>query len=254
MFHLIISPYNDQAMRSFLTNPVRFDRRFRTHQRGFTIVELSVVLIIIGLILGTVSIAKDVQRNAVYQRIASDFVQGWAIAYDRFHDGNGVPPGDNAAAPTGRVAGAVDTPLCGAALIAVMQAAGIAMPQGRTEGSPDLYAYLDSNGNPQQVQVCFENVSWSEPDAVPGNFVVRQRNVMVLRNLTPALANLLDNQFDTVVDARFGRLREQGQAANLGAAGIPWGTDERTAFGDNVPTARDESQVAVMLAYLRMSR
>lgn len=223
-------------------------------ERGFTIVELSVVLVIIGLILGTVSIAKDVQRNAVYQRIASDFVQGWAIAYDRFYDGNGIAPGDTAAAPTGRVAGAANTALCGANLIATMQAAGIAMPEGRTAGTPDRYAYLDSNGNPQELQVCFQNVRWSEPGAAPGAFVVRQRNVMELRNLTPALANMLDSQFDTVVDARFGRLREQAQAAGTGAAGIAWAVDERTAFGTALPTALDESQVAVMQAYLLMSR
>jgi hypothetical protein len=93
-----------------------------------------------------------------------------------------------------------------------MQAASIAMPEGRTAGNPDRYAYLDSNGNPQELRVCFHYVRWSEPSAVPGAFVVRQRNVMELRNVTPSLANMLDSQFDTVVDARFGRLREQGRA------------------------------------------
>ena len=35
-------------------------------QGGFTLVEMAVVLVIIGLILGAVSIGKDVQRNAEY--------------------------------------------------------------------------------------------------------------------------------------------------------------------------------------------
>lgn len=231
-----------------------FTCRRASDQHGFTIVELSVVLVIIGIILGTVVIARDVQRNAVYQRITSDFVQGWAIAYEQFYAGTGVAPGDNAAAPTGRVAGAADTPLCGAALIGAMQAAGITMPQGRTEGSPDRYAYLDSNGNPQEVQVCFENVQWSEPAAVPGNFVARRRNVMVLANLTPALGNLLDHQIDAVVDARFGRLRSPALANSAAAESSPWPVDERSAFGSIVPTALDESQVAVFAGLLQMSR
>lgn len=241
-------------MRPSSTLPARAVGRRSAYQTGFTIVELSVVLVVIGLILGTVTIAKSVQRNAVYQRIAGDFVQGWAIAYDRFYDGNGIPPGDNAAAPTGRVAGAANTPLCGAALISAMQAAGVSLPQGRTEGVPDRYVYLDSNGNPQEVQVCFQNVAWSEPGAAPGTFVIRQRNVMMLLNLTPSLARLIDNQFDTVVDARFGRLREQAQAASVAAASVGWSADDRFAFGQAAPTALDESQVAVMLAYLQMSR
>ena len=56
----------------------------RAHpSRGFTLLELSVVLVIIGLIIGAVTIGKDVQRNAAYQRIATEFVQGWAIGYDK---------------------------------------------------------------------------------------------------------------------------------------------------------------------------
>lgn len=117
-------------------------------QRGFTLLELSVVLVVIGLIIGAVTIGRDVQRNAVYQRIAGDFVQGWAIAYDRFYDGAGRPPGDSATAPTGMVGGATATPLCGVALQNAMQAAGVEMPAGRTEGHADRYVYQDSNGKP----------------------------------------------------------------------------------------------------------
>ena len=40
--------------------------------RGFTLVELAIVLAVIGLIIGAVAIAKDVQRNAEYQKVAKD--------------------------------------------------------------------------------------------------------------------------------------------------------------------------------------
>ena len=226
----------------------------RRASRGFTLVELAVVLVVIGLIIGAVTIGRDLQRNAVYQRIANDFVQGWAIAYDRFYDGTGRPPGDSATAPTGKVNAAADTPLCGDDLRAAMQAAGVELPQGRAEGSADRYVYLDSNGIPHELQVCFENVSWSEPDATPGNYVVRPRNVLVLRATTPALATLLDGDFDGVVDARFGRLREQSQAALTTGTAANWSVDERMAYGSTTATSLDESQVAEVNGYLKMSR
>ncbi len=225
------------------------------HPKGFTLVELAVVLVIIGLIIGAVTIGKDLQRNAVYQRISNDFVQGWAIAYDRFYDGTGRPPGDSASAPTGKVNGtSAPAALCDSDLRSAMQAAGVEMPQGRTEGSADLYVYLDSNGNPQQLQVCFANVSWSEPGATAGTYVVRPRNVMVLNSMTPALASLLDSNFDTIVDARFGNLRETTVAANITAGSVAWSVDDRMAYGSTTATALDESQVAVVNGYLKMSR
>lgn len=38
-------------------------------QQGFTLVEMSLVLVVIGLILGALSVGKDMQRNAEYKKI-----------------------------------------------------------------------------------------------------------------------------------------------------------------------------------------
>lgn len=216
--------------------------------------ELSVVLVVIGLIIGAVAIGRDLQRNAAYQRISSDFVQGWMMAYDAYATGTGIVPGDSAAAPTGRV-NAGTTALCGTAMLEVFLAAGIRLPQGRAEGLADRYVYLDSNGNPQEVQVCFQNVTWAEPGVSVGTYLPRPRNVMVLRQLTPALASLLDAQIDGNSDARFGRMREDSRAGQTAVVGgQPWSVDERMAMGATNATALDESQVAVMTGWVLMNR
>ncbi|MGB8715209.1 MAG: prepilin-type N-terminal cleavage/methylation domain-containing protein [Rhodanobacteraceae bacterium] len=212
---------------------------------GFTLLELSVVLVIIGLIIGAVTIGKDVQRNAAYQRIATQFVQGWAIAYDTFATNNGIVIADSPSNPTGMVNAATGAPLCGNNLRAAMQAAGIAMPSGRSEGSETQAVYLDSHGIPQEMAVCFENVNWSIPGTTPGTYVTRKRNVMTLTGLTPSMAKLLDHHFDGRLDARFGKLREQTDAANTGTASIAWSQNE---------PATDETQSPVMSAYLLMNQ
>ena len=237
------------------------DRHPKKRQNGFTLLELSIVLLVIGLIISAVSIGKDVHRNAIHQRIANDYIQAWAIAYDRYFDGTGRAPGDSASAPTGRVnaSGTTSTngtALCDTALRSAMQAAGIDMPSGRTAGAEDRYVYLDSNGLPHELQVCFQNVLWSEPAASPGDYVTRSRNVMSITGVTPVLASYLDTSFDTLVDARFGKMREQSQAnvTISGSSSVEWSVDGRMAFGSSTATNRDESQVAEVSAYLKMTR
>lgn len=216
-----------------------------SRQVGFTLIEISVVLVIIGIIIGAVTIGRDVQRTASYQRIATEFVQGWAITYDTFASNNGVVIGDSAANPTGYVNAALATPLCLTDLRTATQAAGLRMPSGRAEGSETQAAYLDSNGLPQEMAICFVNIPWSEPGAAAGTYVVRNRNVMALTGLSPAMAKLLDSHFDGRVDARFGKFREQAVANNTGIASIAWTQNE---------SALDESQSVVMNAYLLMNQ
>lgn len=220
-------------------------QRQLARQSGFSLIEISVVLVIIGIIIGAVTIGRDVQRTAAYQRIATEFVQGWAIGYDTFAANNGIVLADNATNPTGFVNAATATPLCLTNLRTVMQTAGVRMPSGRAEGSETQAVYLDSSGTPQEMAICFSNVAWSEPGATPGTFVVRNRNVMAITGMSPSMAKMLDNHFDGRVDARFGKFREQAVANNTAAASIAWTQNE---------SALDEAQSAVMNGYLLMNQ
>lgn len=225
------------------------------HQRGFTMMEMAIVLVIVGLIIGAVSIGSNVQRGASYQRLSSDFVQAWVTAYDRFYEGTGRPPGDAVAAPTGLVNATVDSELCGANLRNAMLAAGIELPAGRATGFEDHYGYLDSNGNPQDASVCFVAVSWSEAGATEGTHVSRNRNALVLRGITPSVANLLDNMFDSRSNASFGKMRQIGQhnITSSGRGPVAWSNTDRDDFGGNTVDL-DEAQVVTLNAYIKMSR
>ncbi|GLS15961.1 prepilin-type N-terminal cleavage/methylation domain-containing protein [Hydrogenophaga electricum] len=232
-----------------LTNLRAFGLR---RQQGFSLLELTIALLAIGLLLGAAAVGRDLQRTAANQRLSTDFVQGWQLAYEAYINGVGYPPGDNATTPTGQV-NANTTELCGNTLINAFLAAGIRLPEGRAEGMQDRYAYLDSNGNPQEVQVCFQNVAWAEPGATVGTYVSRQRNVMVLKSVTYSLAGMLDQQIDGRGDARFGRLRDASYANSTAVTtGQIWPIDDRMAYGTTTPTSRDEDQVAVTTAWFQM--
>lgn len=227
----------------------------RKSAAGFTVMEMAIVLVIVGLIVGAVSIGSNVQRGAAYQRVSSDFVQAWSTAYDRYYEGTGRPPGDVVAAPTGLVNGATESFLCGANLRNAMLQAGVEIPPGRAEGSEDRYVYLDANGNPQEATICFGAVAWSEAGSSEGSYVSRNRNVMRLQGITPSLSHLLDNMFDSRANASFGKMRQVTQqnitTDNRGA--VAWSANDTVNMALD-GTVRDEAQIVTLNAYIKMSR
>lgn len=235
---------------------------------GFTLVEMALVLVVIGLILGAVSIGKDMQRNAEYKKIKQKFVDQWVRVYNEHYDRLGYLPGDIEAFPTMAVNGGV---LTGAALTAMQTnptsvtangtalcntagatnpdllnetfaAAGIEVPPGRGIGSESRYVYLDSNGNPQQLNICFQ---WRAPGQAAG-----VGNVLEIQGLTPDLARFLDNMIDSRVDGNTGRFRLLSTAAGA-TADWPVGNNRNAADSADVA---DTGQVIVVTALLRMNQ
>ncbi|KAF1698649.1 prepilin-type cleavage/methylation domain-containing protein [Pseudoxanthomonas jiangsuensis] len=231
--------------------------RPRRRQGGFTILEMSVVLVVIALIIGAVSIGRDVYRSAVAERISTEFVQAWIVAYDRYVAQVGTVPGDSLSNPTGRIKG-TGNELCDTTgaqeLRDEMLEHGISLPSGRAEGMESRYAYQDANGLPQEIRVCFLTlVDWAEP-ASGSSYTGRPRNVMRLEGLTPELARQLDNRIDGRVDARFGRLREDSQYDDTSSIGSPPSPNPWSKDDLDTRDGRPDGQVETMTAYLKMNQ
>ena len=250
----------------------------RSRNAGFTIVEMAVVLVIIGVILGAVMIGKDAQRNAEYLRIRQTFVNQWAVVYNAYSQRTGVPIGDNRQAPRLMVNGlnvtkpaggnlaslAAPAAICegtagpqmtrgmqsGVSLRNLVLQAGIELPAGRGAGMEDRYVYLDTNGNPQELQVCFQ---WNPPGTLSGT-----GNVMVITGLTPDLARSLASAIKGNADASSGVFRQEsvkaGAASGVigGAGGLDWVGNNSLAYDGT--TVDREAQVMTVVAHYKMNQ
>ena len=259
-----------------------------TAQQGFTLVEMAVVLAVIGLILGAVMIGQDVLRNAEYANIKQSFVDQWKVTYDSYYDRTGVPVGDDQTRPqlmvNGRDVGegfssggdmtgeagpgaicnqgnnnAADLNVAREDLRDLIIRTGVELAPGRGQGLEDRYVYQDTNGNPQEIQICFQ---WNPPGTDSGS-----GNVMVITGLTPDLARYMDRAIDGQADAQEGRFR-QDRGADAGRtdrteAGGEWEADNTFAMGEsetgNTPEgglggAQDDDQVITVTAHYKMDR
>lgn len=256
------------------------------YQSGFSLVELSIVLVLIGLILAAVSFAGNLHRSSQSQMVKQKFIDQWVSAYNDYYTRTGLVPGDSSLSPTFAVNAQADPEiledllesangvverspprLCegignddyagasgetprssdATSLRQLFLAQGVRLPPGRAPGQEDRLAYLDSNGNPQELQVCFQ---WNPPDTVSGS-----GNVMVIKGLTPDLARTLDRMIDGQVNAMAGAFREQGRlgSSDCGNVGSEWCLDNRYNRS-GVLNNRDEDQVATVTAHYRMNQ
>lgn len=264
-------------------------------QRGYTLMEIVVVMAIVGMILGGVSVGRGVMQEAEYNRLYNKFLLTWKQAYDLYYQRVGTVVGDNQVAPTLMVngyearldnsngaqpgipssylntgrrichgsgyarnsVGSGDPALSGQNLHDLFDRVGIDMPAGRAEGQEDRYLYEDSNGNPVELQVCFQ---WNPARTISG-----AGNVMVVRGLTPDLARKIDTLVDGKPDAIEGRFRQQNSHSNhlqtsSQQPGHEWtanntyavASDHQTAQGDG--GAGDEDRVVLLTAHWIMDQ
>jgi len=188
-------------------------------EKGFTLVEMALVLVIIGIIIGAIVKGKDLVRSAEQKRIYSKFVNGWRLAYLNFYDRtgrilgdtwNGTVAGQDGQADTSNGTGVAPTAAGQAALsngtpptFMGLKDVGLDVPHSNVPTAPFQYNYVNSVGNTNTLDIAF---TW---DTTGGN----TRNVMVINNIPAELALALDTMIDGSADGTDGDfIRSTGAA------------------------------------------
>ena len=176
------------------------------NNKGFTLVEMAVVLVIIGIILGAVIKGNDLidgaQTKAVVQMPSK-----WEVPIWGFYDKKGYLPGDSAKT------GAITT---FAQLQSDLTTASFAVPASSVNGV--------NNEIKSITNICVSGTGST-------------RNAMLLSNLTVDQVTALDSAIDGTANGLTGRVRNCG-TTGTGSAPAAWptsGTVTATYMFDKLP-------------------
>ncbi len=221
----------------------------RGHQLGFNLVELSISLVVIGIILSIVVNASGVLSGAKSIVSYSGFVQRWVDAaqdYQMRH-GGAVPSklpaaGATGPEPDGRVNSELDSPLCGVDLINVFLAESIPLPEGNGSGNgqQDQLTYADPEGQPRRMRVCFVSTNVRVPGKTVGAEVPVIKFALLIDGLDANMARQLDAYVDGNVSTFQGRFRRRDLANSATDPSV------QSDWQNNIPPGKDIAALLIL--------
>ena len=163
-----------------------------TNNKGFTLIEMAIVLIIIGIIIGAVVKGKDVIRSAEQKKLYTKYINAWEMAYNTYYDRTGWILGDVASDTNspGRD-GHCSSASC-ANLLAQLKAVGIDAPAKGAAGSECQRKYTDLQGRNYDLTIVLD---YRATGCAAGNFIR-------IRCATNGIATELGMAWDRIIDGQ----------------------------------------------------
>jgi len=178
-------------------------RAFLRNARGFTLIELSIVLVIIGLILGAVIKGRDVLNSARQKKFYTNAIKSWELAIASYYDrtgnllGDGAENGGTAPTKNGQFDGASGANFDNTdGVDAKLKAVGLEVPSSNT-GESGQFTYSGNYSGSRTITLYL-----TYRGSTDGN-----RNAIFLSNLPTDLAIALDTIVDGEADAARGNFR-----------------------------------------------
>lgn len=154
---------------------------------GFTLIEMAIVLIIIGIIIGAVVKGKDLVRSAEQKRLYTTWVREWQVTFNNYYDRTGWILADDASNNNATRNGRCDETATVGNIENQLTRVGLELlPPGST-GSSLVRTYTDSLGVQRTLTIFFDYATNL------GNFI---RIDGIPNDLGMALDRIMDGEMD----------------------------------------------------------
>jgi prepilin-type N-terminal cleavage/methylation domain-containing protein len=162
-------------------------------QRGFTLVELAIVMVIIGLLIGAVLKGQAMIDDAKQKRLLND-LQGISAAYFTYYDRYNAIPGDDASTHgwTGLTAGNANGFINGTAVPSPTLESQSAWQElryaGLISGDPATTGPASLPGHPYGGKYGFSNMSFGA--------AIGTKNFIYVAGIAGSVAEIIDIKYD----------------------------------------------------------
>ncbi len=179
------------------------------NQKGFTLIEIAIVLIIIGLILGATVKGGDLIQSAKQKKFYNAFVKQWEVAVLNYYDRSGGVLGDGTAngGTLTTTNGAFDN-ITAANIGTVetrLQAIGLEIPTTNTSSSAQYsFKGRESGTRTINLNLYYLNATSGGGGGSGGNVA---SNCLYFTTMPTDLAIALDTIIDGVADGQNGKFR-----------------------------------------------
>lgn len=189
--------------------------RILRNEKGFTLVEIAIVLIIIGLILGATVKGKDLIQSAKQKKFYNSFVKQWELTVLNYYDRTGGVLGDGTA--NGGVNAAADgnfdninTATEWATVENRLEAVGLDIPTSNTANSYQFtFKGQESGTRTMTLNLYYLNATSGGGGSGGGNVA---SNTLYITNMPTDLALSIDRLIDDVSDGQNGSFRQYTDA------------------------------------------
>jgi len=176
----------------------------RRNQKGFTLVELAIVLIIIGIILGAVLKGRDLIQSAKQKKFYNSFVKTWELTVEDYMDrtgkllGDGTDNGGTAATENGWFDNFIPCVTDGSSVGTTLGKVGLDVPTTNTDYCGQ-YSIAGKYSGTRTVSLYLYRL-YSNQDAA-------YYNAFYMTSIPTDLAIALDRIVDGEIDAQKGKFR-----------------------------------------------
>ena len=160
--------------------------------KGFTLIEMAIVLIIIGIIIGAIVKGKDIVKSAEQKKLYTKFVNAWSLSFNNYYDRTGWILSDTDDPNNAGVRDGNCTVATVANLNSQLTVVGLELPPVGATNTTDR-SYKDSNGVLHTLLLVFDY------DVNVGNFIRITGTGGIPNDLGMALDRMVDGSMDGLI-------------------------------------------------------
>lgn len=184
------------------------------NKKAFTLIELSIVLIIIGIILSSVMKGRDLLRSSKIKEFSQTFVNEWEIVVDSYFNRIGtnladsIYNGGSEATIDGFMDGDLNTTLEYSSLDNNLSGSGIDICKSIKANIKDGSTYCSSGYNPFKRAVTGEFTGTKVVIVTFTNYIIdgKNKNILLFNNIPGDVAQAIDTMRDGVPDGTNGNV------------------------------------------------